>query len=497
MKRVIFIKNTLLLSATALILRFAGMIFKIWLSGKTGSEAIGLYQIIMSVYICVCSFATSGISTAVTRLVTDDLAVSGKASRKIIWSGAFLTLILGIIGFFILLFGADFISANIINDPRAALPIKILAVAVIFIGICSVFRGYFLARRKAFSSSISQITEQIVRIVVTAALILSFGKISVISATIAIVIGDVAAEIVAAIFLFIMYLADIKGYPFDKNAKNPSKEIIRIALPITSGRYLSTLLRTIESTAVPRLFVLSGMSSAAALSSFGAIKGMALPIILFPSAILSTVSLLLIPEISEAKAQKNTKLLKETVYISLKITTLVSLIVGLFLWFCGEELGILLYNDKSAGAFLKYLAPLTPLMYIDSIADGLLKGLDKQKQTFYYSVCDSAARLVLIFFILPKHSVSGFLFIMYLSNVFTAFLHFRLLLKTCKLKINFGNFLFLPALCGFSACYISFCIFSAFLTAPLIKILLSGAVGLFLYTFLLKVLGLFQKKDFI
>lgn len=497
MKRVIFIKNTMLLSATALILRFAGMIFKIWLSGKTGSEAIGLYQIIMSVYICVCSFATSGLSTAVTRLVTDDLAISGKASRKIIWNGCILTLFLGVLGFSIMFLGADFISERLINDIRAAFPIKILSVAVIFIGICSVFRGYFLARRKAFSSSVSQITEQIVRIVVTAAFILNFREITVVSATIAIVIGDVAAEIVAATLLFFMYLADIKGYRFDKNAKNPAKELIRIALPITSGRYLSTVLRTMESTAVPRLLVLSGMSSAAALSGFGAIKGMALPIILFPSAILSTVSLLLIPEISEAKAQKNTSLLKETVYLSLKITTLVSLIVGIFLWFCGEELGILLYNDKNAGIFIKYLAPLTPLMYIDSIADGILKGLDKQKQTFIYSVIDSGARLILIFLILPKFSISGFVFIMYLSNIFTAFLHFRLLLKTTALKLNLFSFLGLPLFCGFSVCYISFSLCEALLKVPLLKILLAGTVSLILYAFLLKVLGLFRKKDFI
>ncbi len=497
MKRVIFIKNTLLLSATAFFLRFAGMIFKIWISGKTGSEAVGLYQIIMSVYICVCSFATSGLSTAVTRLVTDDLAVNGKSVRKIICSGALLTLALGVIGCLLMFFGADFISGRIINDLRAALPIKILSIAVIFIGICSVFRGYFLARRRALNSSVSQITEQIVRIVVTAVLITRFSEITVVSATVAIVIGDVAAEIAAAILLYFMYLADIKGFAFDKNSKSQTKELVRIALPITSGRYLSTILRTMESTAVPRLLVLSGLSNAAALSGFGAIKGMALPIILFPSAILSTVSLLLIPEISEARKRENEILLKDTVFISLKITTLISLIVGLILWFCGESLGILLYNEKQAGLFIKYLAPLTPLMYIDSIADGLLKGLDKQKQAFYYSVIDSAARLVLIFLILPKYSLSGFLFIMYLSNIFTAFLHFKLLLKTTSLKFNLYNFFLLPLFCGFSVCYITFSLADTLFKIPLLEILVAGTVSLVLYALLLKALGIFRRTDFI
>ncbi len=496
MKRVIFIKNTLLLSGTTLILRFAGMIFKIWLSGKAGSEAIGLYQIIMSVYICISSFASSGICTAVTRLVTDDLALKGNGIRKIVSNGIFLTLILAFFGFSIMFFGAEFISVAIINDARAIAPLKILAVALIFIGICSVFRGYFLARRKALGSSVSQITEQLVRIVITGAVLLKTDEITVISATIAIVIGDVAAEITASLLLFVMYLADV-GRKKEVGGKVSTRALLRIALPITAGRYLSTILRTAESAAVPRLLTTSGMTNEAALSSFGIIKGMALPLILFPSALLSTISLLLIPEISEAKAQKRKNLLKSTVFSSLKITTLISVFIGFIFWFFGEELGVLLYKDTAAGVIIKYLAPLTPLMYIDNIADGLLKGLDKQNEAFRYSVLDSASRLALIFFIIPKFSLAGFIFIMYLSNILTAFLHFRLLIKTVGLKINFSSFFVFPFLLCLAICFILRTILNQIPIIVTLKVGIFCFTALCFYILLLKVFGLLRKNEFI
>ena len=456
MKRVIFIKNTIILSASALLLRLAGVVFKIWLSAKVGSEAIGLYQIIMSVYIFAASFATSGLSTAVTRLTTDELATSRSGVRKIVSRGLQLSLIIALFTFLILFFGADFLAARFIGDSRAALSVKIMSVGLIFMGFCSCLRGYFLARRNALSSSLSQILEQIVRIFVIMVAIAKFGCDSVVLTTAAIVIGDAVAEAASAAFLFVLFRLDSNPTKkLTEESENITKKLINIAMPITCGRYLSSLLRTLESSAVPKLFVYYGMTSAAALSAFGIIKGMALPLLLFPSAVLNAVSLLLIPELSEARAKNSALTLKSTVYATLKTTTLISVFVGFVFWFCGEAFGTLLYNDALVGKTVQYLSPLVPLMYIDSIADGMLKGLDKQRQTFLYAVADSGLRLVLIFLVLPRYGFSGFIFIMYLSNIFTAVLHFRLLLITAKIKLKAVNFFALPTFLGLTACLIA------------------------------------------
>ncbi len=454
MKKVIFIKNTFILSASALILRLAGVAFKIWLSARVGSEAIGLYQVLMSVYIFAGSFATSGISTAVTRLATETL-ISGGGVRRVVNRGIVITLCAAAVTCSLLYLGADFIAARFIGDPRAEVPCRFMSLGLIFMGLCSCLRGYFLARRNALSSSLSQIIEQIVRIAIISVLITRFGSLSVTAAICAIVVGDAAAEAASAIFLWVLYRLDIMGRN-DTSFKGDgtTKNLLKIAAPISSGRYLSTLLRSAESSAVPQLLIRYGYSSAEALSLFGALRGMALPLLLFPSAVLSAVSLLLIPELSEARTKGGALAVRNTVSSVLKITTLLSFIVGSVFWFCGEKLAELLYNDASVGTCVKLLAPLTPLMYIDSIADGMLKGLDKQSAAFRYAITDSGLRLLLVFLILPRYGFGGFVFIMYLSNILTAVLHFRLLIKTAKLKLNITEFLILPLLYSVSVCAI-------------------------------------------
>ena len=99
------------------------------------------------------------------------------------------------------------------------------------------------------------------------------------------------------------------------------------------------------------------------------------------------------------------------------------------------------------------LAPLVPLMYLDSVSDGLLKGLDEQIVTFRNSIFDSLGRLILILLILPFFGLNGFVFIMYLSNIFTCFANVSRLIKVSKAQIKPFKWMVLPI---FSASVIAF-----------------------------------------
>ena len=455
MKKVVFIKNAVVLTVTTLILRFAGVIFKVWLGRTVGSESIGLYQIILSVYALASAFATSGISTAVVSIVAKEIAVNNPFfAKKAVIKGVFYTILLSFCTFVLLFWGANFIALKFIGDTRAALALKIIAVGVVFVGLCSCFRGYFIARRKAGASSFSQIAEQTARILLSVFLITRFYNRGVTFTVAAMVVGDIGAEALSALIVWICYKKDVKKLnPVKLGTKNNlNRQILNIALPITAGRYLSSSLRTVENAAVPRLLTLGALSSSASLSFFGAIKGMALPLLLFPSSFLGAVSLLLIPELSELKAKKQGKSISRAITLIFKITAVFGIIFGCIFWFCGQNLGILLYNDSSVGFCVKILAPLVPLMYLDSICDGLLKGLDCQKSTFYYSVFDSLLRLVLVFLFVPKYSVYGFIFIMYLSNILTTVLNAKKLLTVTKTKLNILKFVVWPLVVGLGVC---------------------------------------------
>ena len=449
LKKTLFIKNAAVLTVTGVVLRILGVVFKIWLTRKIGQAGIGLYQIVFSFYVLVSTFATTGISTAVTRLCGDELAAGNKKGiRKIVRFAVVLSLLLSLITMAILIFGSKIISKSVLFDLRASFSIKILSFSLPFMGICSCLRGYFIAGRKAAPPAVSQIIEQVVRILVVLTGINLINTIRLDIVCGIIMLGDTIAEFVSCAFLAVRYKNDLKKLQ-DIKQKNISKKYIgakirEIALPITSGRYLNSLLRTLENVLVPKKLILNGCSRELSLAKFGMIKGSALPILFFPSALLSSISTLLLPELSVAGGKKQLITIKSTVEEVIITTSLAAYIIsGLFFVF-GREVGLLFYNNKSVGALIRVLSPLVPLMYLDSICDGMLKGLNKQTFTFFVSIIDSSLRLVFIVLFVPDFGLSGFVGIMYFSNAFTGLLNIGMLIKTSRADINFFKTVLFP-----------------------------------------------------
>lgn len=441
LKKTIFIKNAVILTVSSLILRFAGIIFKVYVTRLIGSEGVGLYQLIFSFYLLASTFATSGISTAVTRLVTEEIALGSKdGTLRIFRRSIELTLIVAFVSLFILFFGAEFIANSIIGDIRAMPALKIMAFSLPFMGISSCIRGYFIARRNVTPNALTQILEQAVRIGAIVVLAQKFIKKGLAAACTAVILGDTLAEALSCLVLYLCFISSKKGLNRLNGRENPPfgviRELTRIALPITSGRYLNTALRTAENVLVPKNLSRYPLSGAKALSQFGMIKGMALPILFFPATLLNSVATLLIPEISEAKAKKMNFTIKRLTLRVLRLTGGMSLIFGVLFLILGEKIGLLIYKSSDVGALLVALAPIVPFMYLDSVSDGILKGLDEQSFTFRTSISDSTIRIILILCLLPISGMKGFIGIMYFSNFLTCFLNMRRLCKVTNIKFT-------------------------------------------------------------
>lgn len=460
MKKVLFIKNALVLTVTALILRVIGMVFRVWLAGSIGAEGIGLYQVIFSVYILASTFATSGISTAVTRIVTERLALKDKyGARRVLCVSSILTLLIALITGFIIIIFANPISKYLIGDMRASLSLKILCLGLPFMGVCSCFRGYFLARRSTLPPSFCQIAEQIVRMVVIVLLIGRYADKGLTYTSAAVLMGDSVAEGVSCFLIWIFYKFDFKGVRH-KSASVLSKrsalsELFRISLPISTGRYLHTALRTAESLITPNCLTKYSGTKTAALEQFGMIKGMAIPILLFPASLLSAVSTLLIPEITQAVAEKNNYSIQKAVEKVFTITSVTSFLIAGVFFTVANQLGQVVYQSSAVGYLIKALAPLIPFMYIDLIADGILKGLDEQTFLFKSNVSDSLVRVVLVFLLVPRFGMMGFLGVMLFSNLFTSLISVAKIIKTTKVACDFKKYFLKPLFAVALASFIS------------------------------------------
>ena len=487
MKKTLFIKNAAILTVSPLILRFAGIIFKVWLAALIGSEGIGLYHLIFSVYMLASTFASSGLSTAVTRLVAEEMALGSKSgSLKILRRGIEITLIIALLSSTAVYFSANYIGSEFIGDLRSVPAIKIMPFSLPLMGISSCLRGYFIARRKVTPNAFSQLSEQAVRISVVIVLAKTFINKGLGACLAAVMLGDVISELAGLLLLSVTYIFDSKKLSLLNGRNYPdyriTKRLAKISLPITGGRYLNTLLRTGENILVPKALSKYPLGTENVLSSFGMIKGMALPILFFPSAILGAVSTLLIPEMSEAMAKKHSLTVRSACERIIKLTSAVSFIFAAIFFVSGERIGIIIYKEPQVGTLIKYLSPIVPLMYLDSVSDGILKGLDQQNYTFWTALGDSSLRIVLITALLPISGLKGFIAIMYFSNILTCLLHLSRLIKISTARIKMIKEIFLPVSFATVICLVSDTVLSIFdIKADLVYIMLLCGIALPIY----------------
>lgn len=483
MKKFTFIKNAAIITITTLLLRGIGMVFRVYISNVVGSEGMGLYQLITSVYFLLITIATSGFTIAVTRMVVEEMNTGSKKTvnalmRKI----TAISVIVGLVSGALLYLLSDVISLYWIQDERASLSLKILSPSLPFMSAAACFKGYFTARRRVSVSSGSQIFEQIIRVGIVLVLLMKFSQYGIAAACAAIMIGDTISECLSCLYLWIGYMADKRKMSASCGDGAGGGKILSrffgIALPISGGAILNSSLRTVENIIVPNNLTKYNSSREESLSQFGAIKGMALPLIFFPSSLLSAFSTLLMPEITESKSLKQHKRLERIINQSMHLCLTISILIsGLFTVFA-DELGQIIYSSSEVGFYIKVLSPLIPFMYIESIVDGILKGLGQQVSTLKYSVIDSCIRIALILLLLPFTGIKGFLFVMIVSNCFTSILNMVRMIKVTGVKLKWSRIFIKPCIGIIISCLTAkFGVdaISNFLNMPVLIILFVGA----------------------
>ena len=498
LKKVVFIKNAAVLTVASLVLRVLGIFFKVRLAAVIGAEGIGLYQLIFSFYVLVSAFAMSGLCTAVTRLVADELALGQKGGiLHILRRCILLTLLVAGVSSAAVFFGAE-LFARLLGDVRAAPALRAIAFSLPFLGLISCLRGYFIARRNALPTAVSQVFEQLIRITLVFSVIkrLQGKDLSVVCG--AVLAVDAVAAGLSTLMLFLSYRKDRKRLPESGGRVRPPYAVVRrilhIAVPITAGRYLTGTLRTVENLLVPRRlrFHTTGKT---ALAQFGMIKGMALPILFFPSALLNALSTLLIPEISEAAARGHKIVLRETARKVLRITALISFVFATVFFTVGQSVGRVLYHSDAVGQLLKALSPIVPLMYLDSVSDGILKGLDQQKWSFRVALCDSALRLILIIPVLPRFGLSGFIGIMYLSNLLTCALNVGRVIKLCGIRPAWLKTVLIPVTAALCVSFFTQAVFKTVVLPEMALLAVGCGVCIALYGGLLLLSGSFSPHE--
>ena len=482
-----FIKNAAVLTFTALLLRIAGMGLRIYLANTIGSEGMGLYQLIFSVYVFAATFASSGFSIAVTRLICEENA--GKKSIKHIMArSTLITLLFAFVTMAVLIFFAKFICIKFIGDIRAVKSVQILSLSLPFMAISSNIRGYFIAHKKVSVPSNSQLFEQLIRIILIVVIMPLYIQKGIEYSTAVLLFADTVAEAFSCIFIYIGYKIDLKKRSFaianvDK-PKNTVRKILNISMPITLSRYLTTLLRTVENLLIPKKLTQFNGDMNLSISQFGILKGMALPLIFFPASFLTALSTLLVPELSSAKSEAT---IKKAVEKTIRVTLTLSVFIGSVFFIFAQQISHSVYSNDSVAYYIKWLAPLIPLMYLESVTAGMMQGLDQQAKAFKYSFIDSCLRIILILTLLPFMGIKGFMIIMVISNLLTPLLNLIRLIKVSKAKFMPFEYFIKPMLISVFSALTSKMVISIFHASNLVMTCLYISLSALIYFALINI----------
>ena len=450
-----YLKNAALLTGSDVVLRLAGMGLRIWLANELGGEGMGLYQLVLAVYSLFVTLATAGVSVAATRLMAEELSGPDTARgaargmlRRLLAAG----LLLGLFAALLQLATADLAARWWLGDVRAAGALRVSALGMPWMAVSAVLRGFFIARRHVAPNVFSQLTEQTVRIVLVA-LALTRTEGLAVGVRCMLVLGATAvSEAVSALCMLVFYRRDARSAFAGQRAvrpADPARRLWEILWPVEGGRVLASALHTAENMLVPAclaVYLINAGGRTVALEQYGELKGMALPLLTFPFGLLGSLSVLLMPEITQAHILGQTERLKTLLDRMLRLTGYFSALAGVLFWVWGRPLAQLLYQSADAGFYLETLAPAMPLMYLESMVDGAMKGVGEQKAVFRYSLWDAVLRIVGVVVLLPRFGMKGFLFVILLSSVYTCLANTARLLRVSEMRPALMRWLGAPLL---------------------------------------------------
>ena len=386
-------KNAALLTGSDVVLRLAGLGLRIGLANALGGEGMGLYQLVLAVYGLFVTLATAGISVAATRLLTEELSRDAASARGMLRRLLALGAGLGVLAMAAQAGLAGLAAKWWLGDVRAAGALRLSALGLPWMAVSAVLRGFFLARRRVGPNVASQLAEQTVRIgAVAAALYATPGRDAGERCTL--VLGATAlSEAVSCTLMALFCRGEARRCFGGKRAQTPpeaSRRLWDILWPVEGGRVLASALHTAENMLVPACLAvyLTGAGGRAA-----------------------------------------------------------ALAAALF-WCWGPDAAGLLYGSAEAGFYLQVLAPVLPLLYLESMVDGAMKGVGEQKAAFRYSVWDAVLRLAGVAVLLPRYGMRGFLAVMLLSTLYTCTANTGRLLFSSGMPHAFRRWLGAPALAG-------------------------------------------------
>lgn len=434
--------GTAILTISGLICRLIGFFYRIFLSRTIGAEGLGIYQLIVPLYHLAYAVSTAGIQTALSRLVASATAKKEHTTAFATFlTGTALSFLFSILLVILMQSYSDYLAYEFLKDVRCISLLKFLSYTLPFASLHGCVMGWFLGKRQIHIPAIIQVLEELIRFFVTGMCYYHFIHRNLLPTAVIALIGLFVSELFSVIvsILFIYFNKESSIQPPDiGTCKICLKELLVNSFPITLNRIALNLLHSIEAILIPFSLIKHHLTHADALTQLGIVSGMALPLVLFPTAIMNALSSVLLPAISEQQALEQTCHIRHLIKKVLGYAFFIGLLCTLFFSLTGRHLGILLYQNQTAGIYITQLALICPFLFCDIVLAGILNGLGKTFLCFFVNFINMVLRLSCIYFLIPSLGIQGYFCGLVGGEIFCTavsfFIIFRLIF--CKRPID-------------------------------------------------------------
>lgn len=362
----------------------------------------------------------------------------------------------GIIAAILLSLFSNFICINLLHGKVSSSLFYIIAISLPFISMSSALNGYFTALRKNGKNAVARIFEQFVKIVSTAYLISLFMPNGLEYACLSLVLGEAISEILSFVFVYILYNFEKRKYNIETNTKvNYMKEIFKITIPVSLTSYIRSGLSSLKQLLIPLRLEKSGINCSTAISTYGLINGLAMPILMFPEVIINSFSGLLVPEFTYYYTRNDHNKISIIISKIFKISLLFSVgVIGVFLFY-SDNVSMAIYNNLDISFYLKILCPLLLFMYLDSIVDNILKGLNQELSVMKCNILDLFVSIFCIYFLLPILGSKGYILVIFISELLNSSISIIQLKQITKFKLDLINWILKPFICIFLSYFLT------------------------------------------
>ncbi|AZR74954.1 polysaccharide biosynthesis protein [Anoxybacter fermentans] len=453
-EKVNFLKGAAILSAAGIFSRFLGLIYRIVVTRLIGAEGVGLYQMAYPIYSILLVVSVSGIPVALAKLISERMALGQKREALRTFRVALgLSFIFGSLLSILLFIGARPLVTFIDLDPRSYYSIIAIAPAILIVSVMAAYRGFFQGLQNMVPTAVSQVLEQIVRMMTMIGLVyflLPYGiELSAAGAAFAAVTGAIAGLLI----LLVIYFRYVKsaGLEFEQGEKDGEKlarvvkQISNYAIPISLGALVLPLMNLVDLVFVPHRLQVIGFTVEEATFQYGGLT-LALTLVHFPGIITTSLRTSLVPSISSAFTLNDIDTIKRQATRALRFAVLIGLPSSAGLYILAEPLCWLIFDEPFAAVPLHFVAWGVFFIALQQISAGILQGVGKVKVPARNLLIGAGVNAVINYTLtgIPQFGIRGAALGTVMGFATAAFLNLISLRRTVKFCFQLKDMLLKP-----------------------------------------------------